>query len=102
MLVSVGAGQTGLQVAARFKQMNIRTIVVERNERVGDNWRKRYPTLSLNTPRTHHTRELEFLHRKHHGGSYMNSFVFTLNQSCTRRTRTHGRLSHLETKSLRG
>ncbi|KAL5498274.1 hypothetical protein ACEPAH_2414 [Sanghuangporus vaninii] len=51
----IGAGQTGLQVAARFKQMNIRTVVVERNERIGDNWRKRYPTLSLNTPRTHHT-----------------------------------------------
>ncbi|KAL5520428.1 hypothetical protein ACEPAG_9652 [Sanghuangporus baumii] len=51
----IGAGQTGLQVAARFKQMNIRTVAVERNERVGDNWRKRYPTLSLNTPRTHHT-----------------------------------------------
>ncbi|THH07598.1 hypothetical protein EW145_g3271 [Phellinidium pouzarii] len=50
----IGAGQTGLQVAARLQQMNIRTIIVERNERVGDNWRKRYPTLSLNTPRTHH------------------------------------------------
>ncbi|KAI5119263.1 hypothetical protein M0805_007266 [Coniferiporia weirii] len=50
----IGAGQTGLQIAARFQQMKIKTIVVEKNERVGDNWRKRYPTLSLNTPRTHH------------------------------------------------
>ena len=53
----VGAGQTGLQIAARLKQMNVRVIVVERNARVGDNWRQRYPTLSLNTPRTHHTRK---------------------------------------------
>lgn len=52
--LAVGSGQTGLQVSARFQQMNIRTIVIERNERIGDNWRKRYPTLSLNTPRTHH------------------------------------------------
>ncbi|KAH8114872.1 FAD/NAD-binding domain-containing protein [Phellopilus nigrolimitatus] len=50
----IGAGQTGLQVSARLQQMGLRTIVIERNEYVGDNWRKRYPTLSLNTPRTHH------------------------------------------------
>ncbi|TDL17734.1 FAD/NAD-binding domain-containing protein [Rickenella mellea] len=53
-VVVVGAGQTGVQVAARFKQMGFRTIIIERNKRVGDNWRKRYPTLSLHTPRTHH------------------------------------------------
>lgn len=34
--------------------MNIRAIVVEQNAKVGDNWRKRYPTLALHTPRTHH------------------------------------------------
>jgi hypothetical protein len=53
---TVGAGQTGLQIAARFKQMKIATIIVEANARVGDNWRKRYPTLTLHTPRTHHSR----------------------------------------------
>nr|VWO94807.1 FAD-binding monooxygenase BOA2 (EC (Botcinic acid biosynthesis cluster A protein 2) [Ganoderma boninense] len=45
----------GLQVAARFKRMNIPTLLIERNARVGDNWRERYPTLTLNTIRRHHT-----------------------------------------------
>ncbi|KAI0074367.1 dimethylaniline monooxygenase [Panus rudis PR-1116 ss-1] len=50
----VGGGQTGLQVAARFKQMGIRTLLIEKNTRIGDNWRKRYPTLSLHTVKSHH------------------------------------------------
>ncbi|KAJ7778657.1 FAD/NAD-P-binding domain-containing protein [Mycena maculata] len=50
-VVIIGAGQTGLNAAARFKQMNISALVVETNPRVGDNWRKRYPTLSLHSPR---------------------------------------------------
>ncbi|KAI9001123.1 FAD/NAD-P-binding domain-containing protein [Trametes punicea] len=45
----VGGGQTGLHVAARFKQMRIPALVVERNPRVGDSWRKRYPSLTLHT-----------------------------------------------------
>lgn len=55
---SVGAGQAGLMTAARLKQMGLRTLVLERNERVGDNWRKRYPTLTLHTVKTHHACEL--------------------------------------------
>lgn len=54
-VIIVGAGQTGLNIAARFRQMNIPALVIERNARVGDNWRKRYPTLTLHTPRTHHS-----------------------------------------------
>ncbi|PIL34654.1 hypothetical protein GSI_03433 [Ganoderma sinense ZZ0214-1] len=54
-VIIVGAAQTGLQVAARFKRMNIPTLVIDRNARVGDNWRERYPTLILNTTRRHHT-----------------------------------------------
>ncbi|OSX58691.1 hypothetical protein POSPLADRAFT_1049391 [Postia placenta MAD-698-R-SB12] len=34
----VGAGQNGLNIAARFKQWSIPTLVVEKNHRVGDNW----------------------------------------------------------------
>ncbi|KAF7309079.1 hypothetical protein MKEN_01109600 [Mycena kentingensis (nom. inval.)] len=49
----IGAGQTGLNVAARFKQMDIPALVVEKNERVGDNWRERYPTLTLHSIKTH-------------------------------------------------
>lgn len=52
--MTVGAGQTGLCVAARFKQMGISALAIERNARVGDNWRKRYPTLALHTPKMHH------------------------------------------------
>ncbi|CAL1707713.1 unnamed protein product [Somion occarium] len=51
----VGAGQTGLILAARFKQMGIPALVIDRNARVGDNWRKRYPTLALHTPKIHHS-----------------------------------------------
>ncbi|KAH9836252.1 FAD/NAD-P-binding domain-containing protein [Rhodofomes roseus] len=53
--VAVGAGQTGLHIAARFKQMNIASLVVERHAVVGDQWRQRYPTLSLHTTKNHHT-----------------------------------------------
>ncbi|KIK59259.1 hypothetical protein GYMLUDRAFT_169675 [Collybiopsis luxurians FD-317 M1] len=51
----IGAGQNGLQVAARFRQMQIPTLVIERNERVGDVWRGRYPSLMLHTPKPHHS-----------------------------------------------
>jgi putative flavoprotein involved in K+ transport len=43
----VGAGQAGLAVAARLRQMNIDALVVDKIERVGDNWRKRYHSLVL-------------------------------------------------------
>lgn len=41
----IGAGQGGLVAAARLKMLGIPTLVVDRNERVGDNWRKRYHQL---------------------------------------------------------
>ncbi|KAJ7253392.1 FAD/NAD-P-binding domain-containing protein [Mycena haematopus] len=47
----VGGGQTGLMVAARFKKMNISALVVEKNPRIGDNWRSRYPMLTLHSPK---------------------------------------------------
>ncbi|KAJ7611628.1 FAD/NAD-P-binding domain-containing protein, partial [Roridomyces roridus] len=47
----IGAGQSGLNIAARFKQMNISMLVVEDNYRVGDNWRKRYPSVVLHSPK---------------------------------------------------
>ncbi|KAJ7238361.1 FAD/NAD-P-binding domain-containing protein [Mycena rebaudengoi] len=45
----IGGGQTGLNMGARFKQMNIPALIVEKNPRVGDNWRQRYPTLTLHS-----------------------------------------------------
>ncbi|KAJ3922229.1 FAD/NAD-P-binding domain-containing protein [Lentinula edodes] len=54
-VIILGGGQTGLNVAARFHQMKIPSIVLEREDRIGDHWRKRYPTLSLHTPKNHHS-----------------------------------------------
>ncbi|OJT13572.1 hypothetical protein TRAPUB_9880, partial [Trametes pubescens] len=51
----IGAGQTGVQVAARFKAMQIPTLVIERHARVGDVWRKRYPALALHTIKRRNT-----------------------------------------------
>jgi putative flavoprotein involved in K+ transport len=49
-VVVVGAGQGGLTVAARLGQLGVDTLVVERNLRVGDNWRNRYRSLVLHDP----------------------------------------------------
>jgi hypothetical protein len=43
----VGGGQAGLSIAARLTQLDIDTLIVDREARVGDNWRKRYHALSL-------------------------------------------------------
>ncbi len=43
----IGAGQAGLAVAARLRLLGVDTLVVEKYERVGDNWRKRYHSLAL-------------------------------------------------------
>ncbi|MDV7355270.1 NAD(P)/FAD-dependent oxidoreductase [Rhodococcus oxybenzonivorans] len=43
----VGGGQAGLALAARLGQMGADTLVVEREQRIGDNWRNRYHSLTL-------------------------------------------------------
>ena len=43
----VGGGQAGLSIAARLKQLNVDTLIVDREQRIGDNWRKRYHALTL-------------------------------------------------------
>ena len=43
----VGGGQAGLTIAARLTQLGVDTLIVDRHERVGDNWRKRYHALTL-------------------------------------------------------
>jgi len=43
----VGGGQAGLAIAARLKQLNVDTLIVDRGLRIGDNWRKRYHALTL-------------------------------------------------------
>ena len=43
----VGGGQAGLCIAARLGQLDVDTLVVDKHERIGDNWRKRYHSLAL-------------------------------------------------------
>lgn len=46
----IGAGQSGLDLAARLKVLGVSTILVERQARVGDQWRNRYEALCLHDP----------------------------------------------------
>ncbi|MEM7343410.1 MAG: NAD(P)/FAD-dependent oxidoreductase [Chloroflexota bacterium] len=45
--VIIGGGQGGIALAARLRRLEVPTIIVEKNERAGDSWRKRYKTLCL-------------------------------------------------------
>lgn len=46
----VGGGQGGLNMAARLKVMGISSLIVEKNPKIGDNWRSRYKFLVLHDP----------------------------------------------------
>ena len=46
----IGGGQGGIALASRLRQLEVPTIVIERNERAGDSWRKRYKSLCLHDP----------------------------------------------------
>ncbi len=48
--VIIGGGQGGLSLAARLKYLNVPTLIVEKNNRIGDSWRNRYDTLCLHDP----------------------------------------------------
>lgn len=48
--VIIGGGQGGIGLAARLKRLGVPTIVIEKNERAGDSWRKRYKSLHLHDP----------------------------------------------------
>jgi hypothetical protein len=43
----VGGGQAGLSTAARLTQLQVDTLIVDRERRIGDNWRNRYHALVL-------------------------------------------------------
>ena len=47
VVLVVGGGQSGLAIAARLNQLDVDTLVVEKNARIGDNWRVRYHSLAL-------------------------------------------------------
>jgi putative flavoprotein involved in K+ transport len=46
----VGGGQGGIALAARLRQLDVPTIVVDRHARPGDQWRSRYKSLCLHDP----------------------------------------------------
>jgi cation diffusion facilitator CzcD-associated flavoprotein CzcO len=47
VVLVVGGGQAGLSIAARCKQLQLDTLIVDREARIGDNWRNRYHALTL-------------------------------------------------------
>ena len=49
-VVIVGAGQAGLTLGARLRYLEVPTIILEKHERPGDHWRKRYKNLCLHDP----------------------------------------------------
>lgn len=49
-VVIIGGGQGGIALGARLKRLNVPTIIIEKNERPGDSWRKRYRSLCLHDP----------------------------------------------------
>ncbi len=48
-VVVLGAGHNGLTVAARLHTLGVPTLVIERETRIGDTWRKRYASLALHS-----------------------------------------------------
>lgn len=46
----IGAGQAGLSTAYHLRRLGRDCLVVDRNDRIGDNWRCHYDSLKLYTP----------------------------------------------------
>ena len=55
----VGGGHAGLSVAARLVQLDVDTLVVDREKRIGDNWRQRYRALKLHNQ--YHSNHLPYM-----------------------------------------
>ena len=72
----VGCGQAGLSIAARLTRLGVDTLIVDKNARIGDNWRNRYHALTLhNQLQVNHLPYMDFpvtwpiLHSKGHVGT---------------------------------
>ncbi|KAL5492812.1 hypothetical protein ACEPAI_4260 [Sanghuangporus weigelae] len=46
----VGAGHSGLELAANLVQMDVDCLVIDKNRQIGDNWRNRYEALCTHDP----------------------------------------------------
>lgn len=49
-ILVIGGGQGGIALGARLRQLGVPAIVVDKHERPGDQWRKRYKSLCLHDP----------------------------------------------------
>jgi putative flavoprotein involved in K+ transport len=49
-VIVVGAGQAGIVTAAHLRRLGVNVLNIDRYERVGDSWNKRYDALSLHNP----------------------------------------------------
>jgi putative flavoprotein involved in K+ transport len=49
-VVIVGGGQGGIALGARLKRLGVPALILEKNARAGDSWRKRYRSLVLHDP----------------------------------------------------
>ncbi|MEJ0017366.1 MAG: NAD(P)/FAD-dependent oxidoreductase [Acetobacteraceae bacterium] len=57
----VGAAQAGLTIAARLALLGVDTLVIDREARIGDSWRRRYHALTLhNETRVNHLPYMPF------------------------------------------
>ena len=50
IVLIIGAGQSGLNLGARLQALGLSCLIIDKNERVGDNWRHRYRTLVTHDP----------------------------------------------------
>ncbi len=48
--VIIGGGQGGIALGARLRQLGVPTIIVDKHDRPGDQWRNRYKSLCLHDP----------------------------------------------------
>ncbi len=46
----VGGGQGGIALGARLRRLGVPAVIVEKNDKPGDSWRKRYKSLCLHDP----------------------------------------------------
>lgn len=46
----IGGGQSGLDIAARLKNLGVSNLIIEKQPRIGNQWRTRYEALCLHDP----------------------------------------------------
>ncbi|KFX91454.1 hypothetical protein O988_07743 [Pseudogymnoascus sp. VKM F-3808] len=57
----IGAGQSGLALAARLKGLGVSALIVDKSPQIGDSWRQRYESIRSHTPRyTDHFPHLDY------------------------------------------